>query len=528
MRVGIEHLPVEPLPPSVLSLLRLRPGLEAPHPVSDVDAIPHPPERFDAEARDELAAILEREVARHEPHVAVLDAVRSLARPNASIVTTSGFAGLLLSPLEHLVHGLQAIRLARSLTQAWECPVVPVFWIEDDVHRAPEVDSTWMLNRHLDVQRVSLAGLGPGAEAPADRVLREEVHELAACRASIEQSLGAGAPFARLLDVLFPRAGETLTDAFARGLLELLGPHGLVVARARCLAEPFARALAPQMSAGLPARMRERRARLDPATARSSGPLLSWTGSHPPRPLEPGGEGWKHPDEPGSRNGDELAALLVQEPRSWSFGTPLTPFLLSQVAPVSAWLGTWGALEECLDVPWSEPACPAWVRSAELALIDEPGRASLEACGLSAIDALAGLPPAPKWAEDPAESGPAAALRRLSAQVRGELGDLRPGVEAVDPRMVPLLRRAARDAGDALEELAGKLERVDTNRQGTRARHRRRVENTLFPHGEPQARVLAPLHLLACFGTDWIEPLLDALPAVPRGPLVAHIDARGP
>ncbi len=515
MRVTLEELQ-DPLPGEGGSAPAdpVRPG-----PVGALAEIACPAERFEEDERAELAETLERELAPFRPRVPVLDAVRSLARPGTSLVAAGGAPGLLLSPLAHLVQALQAVRLARSLAQAWERPVVPVFWVHGDDASGDELRGAWLLNRHLDVQRVSLAGLDPGATPPALRPLEESRHALAACRAAVEQTVGAGARFAPLLDALFPRPGESLADARVRALTELCGGLGLVVVRTDWLRLPLARALARRLADGLggaPARGGEgRRAVLAARTPQG------------PRPLHPGGEGWRYPDEPGSRTPIELAAELVQAPEEWLFDRNLFPLLPFDVAPLAAWIGPGGSFNGLSKVVWSAHGFPPWVPAARLTILEPETREALERCGWDAAAVVrAGELPAETGggASVPPPDDPAKALRDVAARVRRELGELRPRVEELDRRFAPLLRRAARDAGDALEGLAGKLERLESNRRGTGRRHRRRVESTLFPRGLPQAEGLGPLHLLARWGPDWIEPLLDAMPAVPRGPWIARLE----
>ncbi len=84
---------------------------------SRLDEIPRPPELLDSSARGELAKSLEENLSRLSPHVAVLDAARSLAEPRACAVVTGQQPGFLVSPLYCLYKALHALRL-RSNVQA--------------------------------------------------------------------------------------------------------------------------------------------------------------------------------------------------------------------------------------------------------------------------------------------------------------------------------------------------------------------------------------------------------------------------
>ncbi len=169
---------------------------------------------------------------------------------------------------------------------------------------------------------------------------------------------------------------------------------------------------------------------------------------------------------------------------------------------------------------------PAWVQAAEITLVDPTTRRSLEACNWTAARIVGSgvLPDAPEDAESPT----AADLRARARDLRDDLAALRPAVGEVDPLLVPLLRRAARDSGDALYGLAEKIERVERNRRGGGRRHRRRVESSLLPLGEAQQRVLGPLHLLARWDRAWVDGLLEVLPAISTGPALASFDESSP
>ncbi|HUR27723.1 MAG TPA: hypothetical protein VM509_06020, partial [Planctomycetota bacterium] len=85
-------LPVNGLAKTLLANPRALPGLTIPASVSD---IPEPHERFTIEERTELARALEENLSPLAPHVAVLDAVRSLRQAGASVVVAGQQPGFL-------------------------------------------------------------------------------------------------------------------------------------------------------------------------------------------------------------------------------------------------------------------------------------------------------------------------------------------------------------------------------------------------------------------------------------------------
>src|SRR5262249_59380360 len=83
-----------------------------------------PADRLETGEREALARQIEAPLARFSPHVAVLDAVRSLTEPGACAVVTGQQPGLYVSPLYCLYKALHAVRLARLLRERWSIPVI--------------------------------------------------------------------------------------------------------------------------------------------------------------------------------------------------------------------------------------------------------------------------------------------------------------------------------------------------------------------------------------------------------------------
>ena len=73
------------------------------------------------------------------------------------MVSDVSFGAWQLGNREESDKALQALRLARRLRQAWERPVVALFWNHADAHDIAEVHHTWLVNENLDLQRIGLA-----------------------------------------------------------------------------------------------------------------------------------------------------------------------------------------------------------------------------------------------------------------------------------------------------------------------------------------------------------------------------------
>ncbi len=487
----------------------------------DARAIPRPPSRLESRERAALARALEEHLASLAPHVAVLDAVRSLADLRACAVVTGQQPGFLASPLYCLYKALQAIRLARILREEWKTPVVALFWNHADDHDVAEVHHAHFVNRNLDLQKVGLAGLSSGRQ-PFSRIrIRGEAQGLASIRALIGQFL-EGAPFtARALEIFLPRDGETIAGAFTRSLTELLGPLGLVVLEPDWIRPAVSHELARivdadpyrQLERGV-ARLRERGlpVPIDPSEAA----LVYAHDEHGRRALRRGGDGFRFDGEDGSRTGSELAAEIVQDPLAWSPGALLRPIVQDLCLPVAAYVGGEGELAYHAELPElrasvGAPATPI-VPRVSITLVDPECRTSLRKLGVGVEDVLRAR--GTRAAEEEASADAPAvvsAMRSVGDSAAKSLEALRDDLAALDPALLSQLQRAASQMRSAADWIAEKAERVHQNKSGKGRRHLRRLESALCPAGKLQERVLGPLPFVARFGEGWPAELADAM-----------------
>lgn len=533
-----EHLPLDvlglsPIARAVLDGKAERAGIHVPRSTGD---LPPPPDVLEPAQRAGLARALEHGLAPLAPHVAVLDAVRALAQPRACAIVTGQQPGLCASPLYSLYKALHAIRLARRLSEAWERPVVPIFWNHADDHDIAEVHHVHVLNKNLDLQKVGLAAMSSGRQMMSRIVLDEERHRLGAIRALLFDLVRDTPHGARALDVCMPRNGESLARAFTRAFTELLGPLGLVVLEPDWIRAVMSRELLSIVSAQ-PLEMLERgsqrlrAAGLEPAIDPASAALLFAIDERGRRALRPVATEreieWRYDDEQGSRTSAELAAEIVQSPEAWSPGALLRPIVQDRCLPVAAYVGGWGELAYHAQLYELREACGApvtpFVPRASITLVDPETRVALRKLDASVADVLRAR--GEYAAAESAEPPPPALerMREIGKEAARALGELRDDVSALDPSLAVLLKRTSDQVRGSIETLVEKTERVLQNKSGKGRRHERRANNALFPRGEPQERVLAPLVPLARFGEGWVQALALELEPLPAQHLVVHL-----
>lgn len=538
MKLRLEHLPADVfgLTDIARAALRGRPrppelgGLLVPN---SIDSVPTPAERLEPDARALLAKLLERELARHEPHVAVIDGVRALARPGTTLVLAGQQPGLLGGPLYDAYKALHVIRLARALSEAWETPVLPAFWNHGDDHDVAEVHHLWIQNPNLDLRKVGLAGVSSGRVPLSRIVFDSERHRLDALGELLRQNLAGGAPREEELRRFLPRTGESFSSSFTRVMLDLFGAHGLIVIEPDWIRTELSRSLAAVVTTDLVGALRAgsealERAGLAPPIEPDSSALVYHLIEGRRRALRAAPGGFRYDDEPGSRTAAELAAEIVQEPDAWSPGALLRPVVQDLVLPTAAYVGGWGelgylaqlgALRERVGAP-SVPFVPRFSAT----VVEPETDAALARLGCGVADVLAGRV---EVAEAP-EPAVVRALRELAGETAARVLESKEGLAALDPGLAAQGKRAAGIVRDALESLAGKAERVHRNRSGTGERHLRRVQNALLPRGEPQERVRGTLELVTRHGTDWLARLLEEIEPLPVEHVAVHLEEDGP
>lgn len=536
--IRVEKLPLDVLGLDALSKAALAgelrvPGLIVPQNASE---IPQPAERFDADARAALAETLEARLAPLEPPVAVLDSIRALHTPGACIVITGQQPGFLCSPLYQLHKALHIVRLARTLAQAWEVPVIPMFWNHADDHDVAEVHHAFLLNENLDLQKVGLSGLSSGRQ-PLSRVVLTEERQHLSTIAELVRGLHNKAPHRdEAVDLFLPRDGETLPRAFTRGMTRWLGHLGLVMLEPDWIRSELTHALAHMLEGDLAAAARDGAAQmlaaghaalLDPSEAAffyrldTRGRLA----------LRRGGEGFQYDGEEGSRTRVELAAEMVQAPADWSPAALTRPVVQDLCLPVAAYVGGFGELAYHAQlIPVRRlagaPLTPFVPRFSATLVEPECARslASLETTAGAVIAARGVLPD-----DEPGSAPPVvAAMREVAERAARELLAHKSALAEIDLGLAQNLKRTADQVRSLIEKTCEKAERVHQNNAGKGQRHVRRVVNSLFPRELPQERVLGPLSFVARYGRAWIDELLVHVPAVPRAHFVVQLAAETP
>lgn len=483
--------------------------------------------------RADLAERLSEHLAPLQPHAAVELALEDLAHPDCLAVVAGQQPAFIGGPLSTLIKALHAVTLARELRRKWKRPVVALFWVHGDDHDLAEMRAQTLLNRHLDLARVGLSGMGSGRQPIGRLTLEDERHGLPELREHLRHLLAESEWRDPALELFMPEAGQTLASQQVRAFTALLGHTGLICLEPEWLRPELSRALArlvqlkpwEHVSAGLERLVRgglksdlevERTAWL--YTVDDKGRL----------PLRHDGQGgFKRDDEPGSRKPSELAALLVDRPADFSAGALLRPLTQDMCLPTVATVG--GPGELAYQAPLTElyraagAFAPAFVPRQSATLVSPATRTALRRLKVELSEVLAArgeLAPERASQERPAVLDE---LRAAADANAAALRALREPLAEIDRGLANQLRRAAGHTHRLVENLARKAERASQNRSGKARRHYRQLNNALYPNGQPQERVLGTLAYLCAFGTSWVDDLLEAIDPFPTEHLVLDL-----
>lgn len=435
-------------------------------------------------------------------------AIERLALDDTLCVVTGQQPGFLGGPLYVLYKALTAIAVSRWVEKNRGQACVPVFWVAGEDHDIDEVRTA----RFPGGEAATFSLPHPEGRAPLSELAIDPPSE-----AVIKEflSLVNRQPHAELVEDLAGQYhGRNVASGFAALVAKLLGHYGLVfidpeklrpLAKPliqRCIEEPLelierielgsqelaASGLKPFVTSRLPLFLLRDGARdhLSPAANGLS--------------IDGGGPGFDR---------QELLELLEREPASFSPGALLRPlvqdFLLpsittvggpaevgyfAQMGPLSEWLG--------IDKP------RILLRFQATVLAAEGGRAWSE-MGLDTGLLATALGPEDLIPVDKTN----AELEELRI-IRQRLGSLGAGLEAENPGSRSL-GRGLRTARESLQRLEGRLRRLHAQGDPAAWKKASLVWNQVLPDGKLQERYWGYLHLIAQYGTGWIEETLDEI-----------------
>ncbi len=438
-----------------------------------------------------------------------------LAAGRAVAVSAGHQIGLFTGPVFTLLKALDAIHLARAMTERG-VPAVPVFWALTDDHDLQEIAHT---------ARPTPEGAQDLVLEGADRQNRQPVG-----RRRIPDGVGAivdafrgdarAEDAARILEAFAGRSapGTTYADAFIETLLDLVAPDPLLVL------DPLHEALRPPTVAlFLDAALRE--GALREALVGTEEKLRA-SGRPVPAPV-PDGFSFFTIDPEGRRRVEDVAAAVkrVQSGEAWPSADVITrPLLKSYLFPMAA--SVLGAAEiayHAQSLPLFdlfEVTPPVLIPRTHAVLRGPAERRLAEQLGIADEDLLA-APADPASARVP-EAAEAEALAKSTSD---HLRTLSGSFTRLDPSLEGALENAGKKIAYQFEQLAERARKAAERKEGVAANRRRRLATALAPGGVPAERVYPPLSWMLAWGPELLAELRRAAGTCARG--VAIVDFGG-
>jgi len=462
-----------------------------------------------------LANALEAQNARYAPSPARELHLRSL-RAGALAVVTGQQVGLFLGPLYTIYKAACAIRLARSLADRWDTPVVPVFWLQTEDHDIEEIATCHVGRGDDEPLALSIDAVTDGVSV-AHRALPEGIagelarlteavgrlphgEEHIACLARhYRPGAGWGEAFAGVLAELFGVDGLVLLDPRDPALSELAAP---IHRRALIEANPIARALADRIRAledegwGAPVHVRE------------DSPLSFF---HPYGPLGPrcrlaasdgglvevGHAAHTHTEA-------ELLGILASHPERFSTSALLRPILQDSWLPTIAYVGGPGEIAYFAQLPplyaAFEVPMPIIVPRTRARLVEEPTRRALARRGLTPAEACRPIDEVLAKADPAASHGGDAVTQKLMRTVNQALDEIAPTFRASGERGARALEKTRGTMARAAGKLGRNYDRALLLRDRELVEDVRRVQAHLLPRGIPQERFFGLSSFAARYG----------------------------
>jgi bacillithiol biosynthesis cysteine-adding enzyme BshC len=180
-------------------------------------------------APEELArVVLAQQDRRGAPRAARVSAER-LADGKTVVIITGQQAGLFGGPLFTLLKAVTAMKLAARVSREHNVTVMPVFWIDAEDHDWPEVRGCTVLDAESTPRTITLGDLDGAGDLPIGRLTLDGQIQgaLQALQAALPQTEFTSTILETLATAYQPRV--SMSEAFAKWIESVLGPHGLVV-----------------------------------------------------------------------------------------------------------------------------------------------------------------------------------------------------------------------------------------------------------------------------------------------------------
>lgn len=467
--------------------------------------------KFTGPARAILVGALRRQYEGIDITGPVAESIERLLQEDALTVTTGHQLCLFTGPLYVPFKLLNTIRLARTLSDELERPVVPVFWMATEDHDRAEIDHAWIGGRKVEWKGKQAGATGRMSLDGIDQVLAE-----------VDPLLGSG-PQADAMRMELRRCyrpAHTLAQATRLFVHALFGRYGLVILDGddREMKKLFVPVMREELLNGITQRSvayaDERLKERYPSQAHARPiNLFHLRPGHRSR-IEAVGDHYQVLDGGPRFTVDELLLDLELRPQDYSPNVLLRPVYQETVLPNIAYIGGGGEVAYWMQLKWLFQALqlpmPVVLLRTSAAFLSAKHEEQRRALGLSPEDLFR---PGHELANRVAQrtSGLDTDVVAEQQELDALFKRLRERASGIDATLGPSTDAAAVRSQRMLTNLHGKMDRALRRREAVHLGRVAAITEGLFPDGGLQERRQNVLPMLAAQGPAVLDRWLEEL-----------------
>jgi bacillithiol biosynthesis cysteine-adding enzyme BshC len=478
--------------------------------------------------RRELAKILARQNRHWGAGETVERHIAALASPNSVAVVTGQQVGIFGGPLFTLYKALTCLKLAESLRARSGREVVPVFWLAADDDDMAEVNRLTVTNRENELIPFTCV-FDTDERRPVAQVHLTD--NIATCHHAFSEAIPETEFKNEILLALRQAyfAGESLSGAFARWLLNVLGKYGLVMlnpvdAEIKRLAIPlFEREISgnsPSTAAALQTTAKLAAGDYEPQVVLRSSRLNLFYVQRHRHTLEWRDDHFASTDGALRFSRAELLQLLYHHPEYFSPNVMLRPvlqdFLLPTVAYIAgpaevAYFAQLRGVYDTFKVPM-----PAVFPRQSMTLVEKKISHVLAKYGMQITDFwLTKGNAAEELSSRIVKREAADELFTPVATVRNELSqrlaELKTRAITVDPTLAGFIEKEQGKIFHQLEGIEKKLLQAVKRQSEVLTQQITKAAHALYPHQHLQERELSFVPFLCKYGRGLIQKLYEQI-----------------
>ena len=444
--------------------------------------------QFSSSSRQVLVAALGRQYTGIDVSAEVKENLALLAKEGTLTITTGHQLCLFTGPLYVPLKIMNAVRLARDLSQRTGKPAVPIFWLAGEDHDRAEIDHAWVFGKRLEWQGTATGAVGRMKLKGIDAVLQEldgllgtttRADELRALLKACYREEFTMAQATRLLvNALYGRYGVVCVDGDDPALKRLFTP----VIQEELLNQVTERTV-HYANARLAAHYAEQ------AHVRNINLFMLGDGTR--SRIEADGDRFKLVGEERRFGVDELLGLAEHAPEVFSPNVLLRPVYQETVLPNVAYVGGGGEIAYWLQLRWLfqglRVLMPVMALRTSALFLSATDNERLTQLGLMVRDLFRPM--------NELSAELAARLSTIDTDLspqRHVLGQLYEALvqraKSADPTLEGSVRGEAQKAAKGLEAIEGKLLRAAKREQELALQRLTKLHDRIFPGGVLQER----------------------------------------